>query len=120
MGSRGLAVRGDLPEGAPGSIHAIRRCGKVASKGGVNHSLLTLDEALVDDLQLPDDPSENLRDHGHIDLLHTGHLLRKDFILLNVLTNASLFRQGKRLDLARFKVHGIATKSIRALNHVQR
>ncbi len=33
-----------------------------------------------------------------------------------MVTNASLFRQGERLDLARFKVHGIATKSIRALN----
>lgn len=31
---------------------------------------------LVDDLQLPDDFGENLRNHGHIDLLHTGDLLR--------------------------------------------
>lgn len=31
---------------------------------------------LVDDLQLPDDSGEDLRNHDHIDLFHTGYLLR--------------------------------------------
>ena len=31
---------------------------------------------LVEDLQLPDDSSKDLRNHGHIDLLHTGYLRR--------------------------------------------
>lgn len=31
---------------------------------------------LVDDFQLPDDSGENLRNHGHIELLHTDYLRR--------------------------------------------
>jgi len=46
------------------------------AEGAVQDRLSLECKPLVDDLQLPDDSGENLRNHGHINLLHTGYLLR--------------------------------------------